>query len=198
MYRNIFFLYNWLTHSLIYWTNWVYNIIMPFKTIKIKNKQTYWSTLFMINLSYWFGYTKFTYDINESTFIEFKNNKRNITTIIKPKNTIDLLDQVNKMEQNVNNKYNRFKIDNPPKIIVKSLKCGNINIANMLKIIVCGDNNISIEDLLYFLNNQNEINDEIIKMHFFDYFTEQTLEYEYTNIKHHDISFFKNLCIVSN
>jgi len=190
IHTNILFLYKFIIHS----CNKLCNVVMPFKSVKIKNKKNNKIVLLLLNLSYCIGYI-FKYNINESTFIEFKNNKRNITTIINPTNTGDLFDQIKKMEINSNNKYDRFKIDNPPKIIIKSIKCGDIDITKILKTIVHGDNDISIEDLLYFSNNQNEISDELIKIKFFDSFVEKTLEYEYNDVKHCNITFLKNLCM---
>lgn len=189
-----------ILNQLTYWYNYIYNIILPFKIVNIKNKKSNWITYLLINLSYHIKNTIFNIKIEESTFIDFKNNKRNISTILKPTDINCLLEQIKKIELNSNNKYERIKLDNPPQIIIKSINFIDNNnnkndITKMLKTFICSDFDVSIEDFIYFTNKNNTNNGKIV-IAFFQNFIEQTIEYEYNQIKNNYITFFKNLCII--
>jgi hypothetical protein len=174
---------------------------MPFKKVYVKNcdiNQSY--DLFLINMAYHTKNKIFNYNFkeHETVFIEFKNNKRHILTIIKARNVIDLIRQINKISTNKNGKYDKNKIDNPPFLIIKSIKYVNNNyefdITKILKNIICYDHPISIDELLFFYGiNLYRTYGAKCKIHYYKQFAEYHIEYDFNDIKLNDITFFKNI-----
>ena len=174
---------------------------MPFKKIYVKNnndKQSY--NLYLINFIYHVTssiyFCNYNFNKHDSVFIEFKNNKRHILTIIKPKNIYDLLQQIKNISTNQHGKYDRNKIDNPPFLVMKHIKYINDNyefdMTKILKNIICCNYIISIEELLFFYDVCYTNNGKC-KIHYFKQFVEHNIEYAFDDIKSNNITFFKNI-----
>jgi len=190
-----------LQDRIIYKFNNIRESFDPYKTVRIMNKD-HDEILSNVNMFHRFRNIDFikkklkNHDINSPTLVEFKNDKRNIVTIIKPTNISDLVDKIDKMSINDNNQYERIKIDSPPTIIIKKISYGDIDFSKILKTIVHPNGVITIEDFLYFFGNNAEHKN--IQIVFFSNFTEHTVEYDYDKVKCCDITKIINFCVADN